>query len=353
MESADDHLAPHGGWPGILGRLVERRDLSPEAARAAVEVMLAGDASPTVIAAFLVGLRVKGEQPHEVAAMLDAVDANAVRVDLPESLADTAIDVVGTGGDGSNSVNVSTMAALVAAGAGAVVCKHGNRSASSQCGTADVLEELGVTVTLGPAQVAACVEHTGFGFCLAPAFHPAFRHVGPTRRELGVRTVFNMLGPMANPARVTRHVIGVADPLVADTMVDTLTTRGSHHAWVVHGQGMDELTTTGPSMVTELHDGDRRTFDVDPQALGLDPATPDDLRGGDAQHNAAVVHAVLGGHVGPHRDVVVLNAAAALVVAGVTSTIADGLDAARAAIDDGRAARVLEAVVAFTGPMSQ
>lgn len=351
MDNRGDPLADCGGWPAIIDDLVGGRDLTTEVARAAVEVILNGDADPAVVSAFLVGMRAKGENPTEIAAMLDAVDAAALTVHLPTEIVDTAIDVVGTGGDGSDSVNVSTMAALVAAGAGAPVCKHGNRSSSSRCGTADVLAELGLVIELTPEQVSACVQRVGFGFCLAPAFHPAFRHVGPTRRALGVRTVFNLLGPMANPARVRRQLIGVADPSVAGVMVDTLEQRGTIHAWVVHGGGMDELTTTAPSHVTELRDGQRRDFSIDPAALGLAPATMDDLRGGDPAENAAAVRTVLDGQPGPHRDIVVLNAGAALVVAGICDDITAGIAAASAAIDDGRAANILAAAVAFTGEL--
>jgi anthranilate phosphoribosyltransferase len=235
------------------------------------------------------------------------------------------------------------MAAIVAAGAGVPVCKHGARAASSQCGTADVLEALGVAVELSPEGVRRCIEEVGIGFCFAPRFHPAFRFAAPARREVGVPLVFNLLGPMANPGRVRRQVIGVADPAFAERMLASLRAHGSTDAWVVHGGGLDELTTTGPSTVLALeHDGSVRTFTVDPVALGFAPATHEQLVGGDPAHNAAVVHRVLAGDRGPHRDIVVLNAAAALVVAAAVDTMADGVELAAAAIDGGKAAATLE-----------
>ncbi|MEY2974418.1 MAG: anthranilate phosphoribosyltransferase [Actinomycetota bacterium] len=349
MPSHTEILDAAGGWPGILTRLVDGEDLASEVAGAAVAEILAGDVSPARIAAFLVGLRAKGESASELAGMLDAVMADAVRVPLAEDLRDAAVDVVGTGGDRSHSINVSTMAALVTAGAGVPVCKHGNRAASSSCGTADVLEALGVTIELSPAGVASCVEEAGIGFCFAPAFHPAFRHAGPVRREIGVRTAFNLLGPMANPAGVRRQLIGVADPAVADVMVHTLAARGSTHAWVVHGSGLDELSTTGPSTVTELLDGAISRHEVDPVRWGLERVDAAALVGGGPEVNAAVVRAVLDGEPGPHRDIVVLNAGAALVVAGRVDDLGAGLAAAGESIDSGRAAAALDRLVEVSG----
>jgi anthranilate phosphoribosyltransferase len=237
------------------------------------------------------------------------------------------------------------MAALVMAGAGAPVCKHGNRSASSKCGAADVLELLGVAIELHADGVAACVREVGIGFCFAPIFHPAFRFTGPPRRELGVPTTFNLLGPMANPGRVRRQVIGVADPAFAIPMIETLQRQGLTDAWVVHGLGMDELTTLGPSKVLGLHDGAITEFTIDPSEYGIARATADDLRGGAPQENALVVRRVLAGELGPHRDIVVLNAAAGLVVAGLASDLAAGLELSAAAIDDGRAQACLDALI--------
>ncbi len=333
------------GWPAVIAELLAGRDLDESDAAVTMATILEGDATPAQIAGFLVALRSKGVVAAELAGMLDAALAASPVVPLTDDERSRAVDVVGTGGDGSHSINVSTMAALVVAGAGVPVCKHGNRSASSKCGTADVLEALGLTIELRPEQVAACVREAGFGFCFAPAFHPAFRHAGPPRRELGIPTAFNLLGPMANPGRVHRQLIGVADPTVAEPMLNALAERGLRSAWVVHGSGFDEITTTGPTEVLSLHAGTITRFTIEPAALGIPLATPDQLRGGDLAENAAVVRSVLGGEHGAHRDVVVLNAAAALVVAGVAEDLPAGMQLAATAIDDGRAAHTLDTAV--------
>ena len=245
-------LDPYGGWPTLLTDLLDRRDLPAATARAAMATILAGDATPAQLIGFVVALRAKGETPEELSGLLDAVLAAATIVPLPDALRSQAIDVVGTGGDRSHSINVSTMSAIVAAGAGVPVCKHGARAASSKCGTADVLEALGIAVDLPPEGVLRCVEEAGIGFCLAPSYHPAFRFAAPSRREIGIPTVFNLLGPMANPGRVRRQLIGVANPAVAERMLASLRIHGSEKAWVVHGNGLDELTTTGSSTVLAL-----------------------------------------------------------------------------------------------------
>ena len=294
---------------------------------------------------FIIALRAKGETPEELSGLLDAVLDAALLVPLDEELRGRAVDIVGTGGDKSHSINVSTMAALVVAGAGVPVCKHGARAASSRCGTADVLEALGVAVEQTPEGVRRCVEEVGFGFCLAPRFHPAFRFAAPSRREVGVPTVFNLLGPMANPARVRRQLIGVANPAVAERMLASLRLHGSTASWVVHGGGLDELTTTGESTVLELSGGKVRTFTVDPVALGLAPAIADELRGGTPDQNAEAVRRVLAGESGAHRNIVLLNAGAGLVVAGAAAGLAEGIERATESIDSGAAARVLARLV--------
>ncbi len=338
-------LDEFGGWPALLSELIAGRDLPAETASAAMTSILAGDATAAQIAGFAVALRAKGESAAELSALLDAALAAAALVPLTEAERDEAIDIVGTGGDGANTINVSTIAALVAAGAGASVCKHGNRSASSMSGTADVLEQLGVAIEQSGEGVAACLRATGIGFCFARSFHPAFRFAGPPRAELGIPTVFNLLGPMANPGRVRRQLIGVGDPSFAGAMVEALQRQGLTRAWVVHGGGLDELTTTGPSRVLSLDDGAIDEFTIDPGEFGLAGASLDDLRGGGPQENAAVVHRVLEGEPGPHRDIVVLNAGAALVVAGHAAGLADGIELAAAAIDDGRATATLASLV--------
>lgn len=337
-----------GGWPTLISRLLDREDLPAEHARTAMATILAGDATPAQLIGFIIALRAKGETPEEISGLLDAVLAAAEIVPLGDELRERAIDIVGTGGDRSHSINVSTMAALVAAGAGVPVCKHGARASSSQCGTADVLEALGVRIELDPAGVRRCVEEAGMGFCLAPRYHPAFRFAAPARREVGVPTVFNLLGPMANPGRVRRQVIGVANPQVAERMLASLRLHGSISSWVVHGQGLDELTTTGPSSVLELRHGAVRSFTVDPVTLGLAPAIPDELVGGTPDVNAAVVRRVLAGERGAHRDIVVLNAAAGLVVADAATDLSIGIEMAVQSIDSGAAARVLDRLVAIS-----
>jgi len=338
-------IADFAGWPDLLAHLLDRRDLSAAQAKAAVSAILAGEATSGQLAAFLVALRAKGETASEMAGFLEGVLEVGTQVPLPEALRDRAMDIVGTGGDRSHSINVSTISSLVVAGAGVPVCKHGNRASSSKCGAADVLEALGVAIDIDPAGVANCVERAGIGFCLASRYHGAFRHAGPTRREIGIPTVFNLLGPMANPARVRRQVIGVANPALAQRMIATLQAHGSTCAWVVHGSGLDELTTTGTSTVLALDASGIREFEVNPAALGLAPATADQLVGGEPDENAAAARRVLGGDRGPHRDIVVLNAGAALVVAGVASDLPAGMAQAAESIDSGAAAAALEALV--------
>ncbi|MBS32430.1 MAG: anthranilate phosphoribosyltransferase [Acidimicrobiaceae bacterium] len=334
-----------GGWGTVIARVLSGEELDAATIATAVEVILQGDASPAQIAGFLVALRGRGETSSELSAMLDVVLTHGVEVPLNESQRSLAIDVVGTGGDGSHSINVSTMAAIVAAGAGTPVCKHGNRSASSSCGTADVLEELGVNIGATADTVARCVSEAGIGFCFAPTFHPAFRFAGPPRREIGIPTAFNLLGPMANPGRVQRQVIGVADPSRAELVLGTLRQRGAKHVWVVHGNGLDELSTTGPSIVHELIDDTINTFTIDAAEFGLAPASQDDLTGGGPAENAEVVRNVLSGALGAHRDIVVFNAAAALVVAGNATGFGDAIQLANDSIDNGSASAALDALV--------
>jgi anthranilate phosphoribosyltransferase len=339
-------LADHGGWPALIGLLLERNHLTAEQARVAMATILAGDATPAQLIAFAVALRAKGESAEELSGLLDAVLDAADLVPLTEDQRDHAVDIVGTGGDLSHSINVSTMAAIVVAGTGALVCKHGARAASSKCGTADVLEELGVEIELTPRGVRHCIDTAGIGFCFAPAFHPAFRFAAPARREVGVALVFNLLGPMANPARVRRQLIGIANPAFAERMLHSLRRHGSTAAWIVHGNGLDELSTTGTSSVLALQDGEVRSFTVDPTDYGFARVRMEDLEGGDPPENAKVVRRVLGGERGAHRDIVVLNAGAALVVAGRAVTLEDGIVEATRSIDSGRAEATLEAFVA-------
>jgi anthranilate phosphoribosyltransferase len=337
---AGPSLAELGGWPQVLGRLIAGHDLSAAEARAALAEILSGDASPVHMASFLTALRQKGETVEEIATLARTALEFAEPLAVPGDLVDTC----GTGGDRSRTINVSTIAALVVAGAGARVCKHGNRAASSAAGSADVLEALGVAIDLGPAGVARCVEEAGMGFCFAPRFHAALRHAGPVRRELGVATVFNFLGPLTNPARPRRQVVGLSDPSVGETLLGVLRANGAEAAMVVWGHdGLDELSVTGPSSALWLDaEGGVRRLVVDPAELGIPAAGLPALQGGDAAANAAAARRVLAGERGPQRDVVALNAAAGAVVAGIARDLSEGLEAAFAAIDDGRAASVLE-----------
>lgn len=342
-------LATLGGWAGILTRLMQGRDLAADEAATALDEVLNGRVTPAQLAGFLVALRVKGESVEEMTGLVTSLLAHAEKVPVPAGRTGDLVDTCGTGGDRSHSINVSTLAALVVAGAGALVCKHGNRALSSQTGSADLLEALGVAVDLGPEGVGRCLAEAGLAFCYAPRYHPALRHAGPTRRELGVPTTFNFLGPLVNPARPTRQVVGVSDPAMAETMLGVLAANGSTRAMVVFGHdGLDELTTTTTSTLLDLHDGEVRRIEVDPAALGLAPATADQLRGAGPAANADATRRILDGEPGPHRDLVVLNAAAAMVVAGVADDMAGGLEAARASLDDGGAAEALERLVAVS-----
>jgi len=341
-------MATLGGWPGVLGRIAAGRHLSADEAAAAMGDVLEGNATPSQLAAFIFGLRCKGETLEEMTGLVRAMLDAAVTVQFPAALADRVIDTCGTGGDRHGTINVSTIAALVVAGAGVPVCKHGGRAASSLAGSADVLEALGVAIELDAAGVARCVEEVGIGFCFAPRFHASLRFAGPTRRELGVPTAFNFLGPLANPGRVRRQVVGVGDPTMAAKMAGVLAANGAHHVAVVYGHdGLDELSTAAPSTMvtwTAATPGLVETV-VHPAELGLAPATLADLRGGDAPTNARYARQILAGEQGPQRDVVVLNAAAGLLVGGLVPTLADGVKLAAVSLDSGAAERTLAALV--------
>ncbi len=336
-------------WPALISALIRGEELTSDEAAWAMNEIMDGAATSVQIAGFGVALRMKGETVGEVTGLAQAMLAHATPISVPGPL----VDLVGTGGDGAHTVNISTMGAIVAAAAGARVVKHGNRAASSACGAADVLEALGVAITLSPEASARLVDELGIAFLFAPLYHPALRHAGPARSELGVPTVFNSLGPVANPARPGAQAVGVSDPRMGAVLAGVLAGRGSS-ALVFHGDdGLDELTTADTSTVWLVHGGVVTATTVDPAALGLDRAKPGDLRGGDAAYNAAVVRAVLDGAPGAVRDTVVLNAAAALAAeAGVPSpaeldqALADGCVRAAAAVDSGAAGDLLRRWVA-------
>jgi len=342
-------------WPELLTGLIRGTDLTPEAASWAMDQILSGDATNAQIAAFAVGLRAKGETIGEIAGLADAM----LRRATPISLDRDAVDVVGSGGDRANTVNISTMAAIVTAATGAPVVKHGNRAASSACGTADCLEALGVALDVPPARQAEVLAEAGIVFLFAPLYHPSLRHAAATRRELGVQTTFNFLGPLANPARPAAQAVGVADARIAPLVAGVLAARGTR-GLVFHGEdGLDELTTTGVSEVWLVADGEAATRRLDPRDLGLPRADRADLVGGDPAHNAAVVRDVLSGKPGPIRDIVVLNAAAArLAYDGpgasepLEGQLAHRIDLVQRAIDSGAAAAVLDRWVRSARPVS-
>ena len=326
----------------MLAQLTRGVELSADEVDAAMTELFEGRVSDVQAAAFIVALRTKGETEAELAALVHAMH----RYGTPVKVADGAIDTCGTGGDRSGTINVSTMAALIAAGAGAHVVKHGNRAASSQAGSADVLEELGVAIEIGPEGVARCVEEAGVGFCFARRYHPAMRFLGPARAEIGVPTTFNFLGPLANPARVKRQAVGVSDATMAKRMLGTLRELGTERAMVFSGDdGLDELTTTTTSTVHELTDGVLHEYSIDPLDFGIARSDPKDLVGGDATQNAQALRELLAGQKGPRRDLAVLNAAAALMVAGIADDLGAGIEVAGAALDNGAAERALEALV--------
>ncbi len=330
-----------------IGRTMHRESLAMAEAEAVMGQIMGGEATQAQIGAFLAAIGTKGETAEEITGCARAMRRSAIPV-RPRSR--DLVDTCGTGGDRAGTFNISTTVALVAAGAGLKVAKHGNRSISSRCGSADVFAALGAKVDLPPERVAACIDEVGIGFLFAPALHPAMKHAMGPRRELGVRTVFNVLGPLTNPAGATVQVLGVFDAALTDTLAHVLLALGSRAAYVVHGaDGLDELSTTGPNRVSELRDGAVRSFMLDPQDLGLPRSRLEDLRGGDADTNAAYTRQVLQGQRGPRRDIVLLNSAAVLMAAGQARELREGLGLAAQAIDSGRALAVLERLVAFSG----
>ena len=329
----------------VLAHLADRSSLQRDEARQVMSTLLRGEATPAQTGAFLMGLRAKGETEEEVAGLLEAMRAASVKI---EPRREPVMDLCGTGGDGSGTFNISTAASLVVAAAGVAVAKHGNRSASSRCGSADVLEALGVPLDLPPDRARLSIEEHGFGFLFAPLYHPAMKHVAVTRRELRFRTIFNSLGPLASPAGVKRQLLGVFDDGSRPRMAGVLGLLGSERVWVVHGHGgLDELSLSGPSQVTALEGGTVRELAVHPGDCGLPLSPIDALRGGDPAENAAIIRSLLAGERGPRRDAVVLNAAAALVVAGAARDLQEGAARAQASLDSSSALKTLEALRRF------
>jgi len=334
-----------------------RQPLSREEARAVMAEVLTGKCTDAQIAALLVALHMKGETVEEIVGFAEAIRAAATplsihqnsTVDVSGTGRDALVDTCGTGGDASGTFNISTATALVVAGAGVRVAKHGNRSVTSKCGSADVMEALGVSISLPPTRLAACLEEVGIAFLFAPAMHSAMKYVQPARRELRLRTVFNLLGPLTNPAHASAQVVGVYSVELVEKLAEALSMLGLHRAIVVHGlDGLDEITISGPTRVAEVREGSVRTYEVTPEEFGIERAPIEDISGGDAAVNAAIIREILSGRKSPKRDVVLLNAAAALVAAGRADHMADGLPLAARSIDSQAAAEKLEAMVRFT-----
>ena len=326
--------------------LVAGRSLSMDQAAAVMREVMDGEATPAQLAAFLTALRIKGETPVEIAGMAAVMRERALRVEVDGPLVDTA----GTGGDGKGTFNISTAAAFVAAAAGLKVAKHGNRAASGSCGSADVLEALGVKIELGPEGVKRCIQEVGIGFMFAPTFHPAMRHAAPVRREIGIRTVFNILGPLTNPARADRQLVGIADPSLGEKMAEVLKLLGTRHSLVVHGEdGLDELTLGAHTRVWEVKESEVRSYRVSPEELGLPRVSTQDIVGGSPEENAGILRRLFQGEDGPAREVVLLNGAAVLMVGGKAQDLTDGIALARDVIDSGAALAKVDALVELTG----
>lgn len=333
-----------GDLKALLGRVAAGELLSEGDAETAFDIMMSGNATPSQMGAFLMGLRVRGETVDEITGAAKAMRAKALHIEAPAG----AIDTCGTGGDGSGTFNVSTATALVVAGAGVPVAKHGNRNLSSRSGSADILAALGVNIDADMGLVKRSLWEAGIGFLMAPRHHSAMRHVGPTRVELGTRTIFNLLGPLSSPANAKRQLVGVFAPQWVRPMAEVLGKLGSERAWVVHGSGLDELTTTGTTKIAALKDGAVAEIELTPEELGLKRVTLAELRGGDPAQNAAAMRTLLGGAKGPLRDIVLLNAGAALLVAGKAADLPHGMQLAAQSIDGGHAANVLERLVEIT-----
>ncbi|HVX71770.1 MAG TPA: anthranilate phosphoribosyltransferase [Devosia sp.] len=328
-----------------LGKIAARQDLTGEEMRSVMTSIMSGEATPSQIGAFLMGLRVKGETVGEIAAAVSILREKMVPVTAPEDV----IDIVGTGGDGAETLNISTATALVVAAAGVPVAKHGNRALSSKSGASDVLQALGVKIDLTPEQISRCIAEAGIGFMFAPAHHPAMKHVGPSRAELGTRTMFNLLGPQSNPAGARRYMLGVYGKNWVEPVAAALLANRAVSAWVVHGDGgLDELSTTGPSFVASIKGGNLTSFEVTPEDAGLKRASMAELKGADPAYNAGRLRTVLEGARDPYRDVVLLNAAAAFIVAGRADTLKLGADLAAREIDSGRAKATLEKLISVS-----
>jgi anthranilate phosphoribosyltransferase len=329
-----------------ISMLIDGKSMTTDEAAQVMEEIMTGAVTPAQFGAFVTALRMKGETVEEISGLARTMRAKALKVDITGQMT----DVVGTGGDGRNTFNISTVAAFVAAGAGLKVAKHGNRAASSQCGAADVLESLGVKINLTPEQVKQCLEEVGIGFMFAPSFHPAMKYAGPSRKEIGIRTVFNILGPLTNPAGATTYLLGVADGALVDTMAKVLQSLGCRHALVVHGEdGLDEITLTGRTQVCEVTGNGLKSYTINPEEFGFTRTGIENLKGGTAAENAEMLREILSGKPGPRRDIVLMNATAALTAGNMVKTIKQGIKLAEDSIDSGKAAAKLESLIRLTG----
>ncbi len=332
-------------WSDVFDRLLGGDSLTQGESRDVMGEIMAGDATEAQIAAFLTALRTKGETAAELTGFVEAMRSAAVSVDV----AGPVVDLVGTGGDRSGTFNISTTAAFVAAGAGVTIAKHGNRAASSKTGSADLLEALGIDLEMSPDATVRMIDEVGFGFFFAPQYHPAMRHAGPVRRQLGFRTVFNFLGPLCNPAGAKRYALGVSDPRMAGLMIEVLANLGAEAAFVFYGEdGLDELTTTGPSFIYRLRNDEITHAEFTPEDFGVQRAELSDLLGGDADINLAITRSILDGELGPRRDIALVNAAPAIVAAGLANGFTDAMALAAESVDSGKAKTVLEKAVAFS-----
>ncbi|WP_457586083.1 anthranilate phosphoribosyltransferase [Ensifer canadensis] len=328
----------------FVAKVAAGEALNREDARAAFEIIMSGAATPSQIGGFLMALRVRGETVDEIVGAVAAMRARMLPVDAPAN----AVDIVGTGGDGAGTYNISTLASLIVAGAGVPVAKHGNRALSSKSGTADALSCLGVKLDIGPEAISRCINEAGVGFMFAQQHHSAMRHVGPTRVELGTRTIFNLLGPLSNPAGVKRQLVGVYAPQWVQPLAEVLRDLGSENVWVVHGEGLDEITTTGTTQVAALENGKIRTFNLTPEDFGLQTVTLDALKGGDGAHNAVALQAVLDGAENAYRDISLANAAASLMIAGKAANLGEGMTLARQSLSSGGAKAALQRLVSVS-----
>jgi anthranilate phosphoribosyltransferase len=328
----------------FIAKVANGQALSRDEARLAFDILMSGEATPSQIGGFLMALRVRGETVEEISGAVSTMRAKM----LPVKTSAAVMDIVGTGGDGLGTYNISTLAALIVASCGVAVGKHGNRALSSKSGTADALTALGVKLDIAPDLIARCIDQAGIGFMFAQVHHAAMRHVGPSRVELGTRTIFNLLGPLSNPAGARKQLLGVFSPRWVQPIAEVMRDLGSETVWVVHGDGMDEITTTGVTQVSALENGTIRSFELTPEDFGVPRASIDDLKGGDGEVNAKALRAVLSGAKNAYRDIALCNAAASLVIAGKTGDLREGMAIAAQALDSGRTAQVLDALVAVS-----